>query len=186
MDSSEIKEFLQSLAIAAILAFFIITFIAQSFVVDGRSMEPTLHNGERLFVNKFIYRFHPPQRGDIIVFTPRGAPDKKYIKRVIGLPGDTVYIHDGLTYINGEPLKETYLNEEMRGEFGPFQVPPESVFVMGDNRNHSADSRYQSIVGYVDYDSISGKAFWVYWPINKMRVIDSYKYGLKNKNSVVQ
>ena len=180
LDSSEIKEFLQSLAIAAVLAFFIITFVAQSFVVDGRSMEATLHDGERLFVNKFIYRFHPPRRGDIIVFTPRGAPDKKYIKRVIALPGDTVYINDGLTYINGEPLKEPYINEVMSGEFGPYQVPAKSVFVMGDNRNHSADSRALSIVGYVDYDSISGKAFWVYWPLNKMRVIDHYEYNLSD------
>lgn len=181
MDSSEVKEFVQSLAIAAILAFFIITFVAQSFVVDGHSMEPTLHDGERLFVNKFIYRFHPPERGDIVVFTPRGAPDKKYIKRVIGQPGDTVYIHDGLTYINGEPVRESYINESIGGKFGPFQVPSESVFVMGDNRNHSADSRY-SVVGYVDYDSISGKAFWVYWPLNKMRVIDSYDYDIKVEN----
>ena len=186
MDSSEIKEFLQSLAIAAILAFFIITFVAQSFVVDGRSMEPTLHDGERLFVNKFIYRFHPPERGDIIVFSPRGAPKKKYIKRVIGLPGDTIQIKDGRTFVNGEPVKEEYIKEPISGRFGPFEVPEESVFVMGDNRNHSADSRYPSIVGYVDYDSISGKAFWVYWPITDMRVIDNYEYNINEINGGLQ
>jgi signal peptidase I len=171
VDSGDIKEFLQSLVIAGILAFLIITFVAQSFVVDGQSMEPTLHDGERLFVNKFIYRFHPPERKDIIVFAPHGAPGKKYIKRVIGLPGETIYIRGAVTYINGEPFQEDYLNEQMLGEFGPYQVPEESVFVMGDNRNHSADSRFPMYVGFVSYKSISGKAFWVYWPLPKMRII---------------
>ncbi|MGM0602354.1 MAG: signal peptidase I [Bacillota bacterium] len=178
--SNAIKEFLQSLVIAGILAFFIITFVAQSFVVDGNSMVNTLHDGERLFVNKFIYRLHPPERGDIIVFSPQGAPGKKYIKRVIGLPGDTVYIKDGVTYVNGEPVEESYLPEKMVGDFGPYQIPSESVFVLGDNRNHSADSRFPGIVGFVDYDSISGKAFWVYWPLNSMRVIDHYDYQLSS------
>jgi signal peptidase I len=179
LDSGDIKEFLQSLVIAAVLAFFIITFVAQSFVVDGRSMEPTLHNGERLFVNKFIYRFHPPERGDIIVFTPQGAPKKKYIKRVIGLPGETVSFKDGQTYINGEPIAESYINEPVDQETGTYQIPQESVFVMGDNRNHSADSRF-SIVGYVDYNSISGKAFWIYWPLTNMRVINHHEYNISN------
>jgi len=172
IDSGDIKEFFQSLIIAGILAFLIITFVAQSFVVDGQSMEPTLHDGERLFVNKFIYRFHPPERYDIIVFTPRGAPNNKFIKRVIGLPGETIYIREGVTYVDGNPLVEDFINEDMIGKFGPFQVPNNKVFVMGDNRNHSADSRIPSYVGYVDYRSISGKAFWVYWPLNKMRVIN--------------
>lgn len=176
MDSGDVKEILQSVVIAGILAFLIITFVAQSFVVDGKSMEPNLHDGERLFVNKFIYRFREPQRGEVVVFTPRGAPNKKYIKRVIGIPGDTVYIKDGVTYVNGQPLEEEYIKEEMKGDFGPYQVPDNSVFVMGDNRNNSADSRYPGYVGYVPYDSISGLAFWVYWPITDMRVIDQAKY----------
>jgi len=177
-----VKEFLQSLVIAGILAFFIITFVAQSFVVDGRSMANTLQDGERLFVNKFIYRFHPPERGDIVVFSPAGAPGQKYIKRVIGTPGDTVYIKDGVTYVNGEALEENYLSEKMIGSFGPYEVPEESVFVLGDNRNHSADSRFESVVGFVDYDDISGKAFWVYWPLTDMRVIDHVDYNLSFEN----
>ncbi|MCF8008264.1 MAG: signal peptidase I [Halanaerobiales bacterium] len=176
MDSGDLKEILQSVVIAGILAFFIITFVAQSFVVDGQSMEPNLHDGERLFVNKFIYRFRDPQRGEVVVFTPRGAPKKKYIKRVIGIPGDTVYIKEGVTYVNGQPLKEPYIEEQMVGTFGPYQVPEESIFVMGDNRNNSADSRYPSYVGFVPYDTISGLAFWVYWPIPDMRIIDHIKY----------
>ncbi len=171
VDRGDIKEFIQSLIIAGILAAVIITFIVQSFVVDGESMEPTLHDGERLFVNKFIYRFHPPERLDIIVFTPHGAPRSKFIKRVIGLPGETVHISGGKTYINGQPLKEDFIKEMIRDDFGPYQVPKNSVFVMGDNRNNSADSRFPTYVGYVNYKSISGKAFWLYWPLNHMRII---------------
>ncbi|MEJ6952045.1 signal peptidase I [Natronospora cellulosivora (SeqCode)] len=173
IDSGDIKEFIQSLIIAGILAFFIITFVAQSFVVDGQSMAPSLHNGERLFVNKFIYRFREPERYEVIVFTPEGAPRNRFIKRVIALPGETIYIRDGVTYIDGEPLREPYLKEEMHGDFGPSLVPEKKLFVMGDNRNHSADSRIPTYVGFVDYKSISGKAFWVYWPLREMRVIDN-------------
>ncbi len=177
MDSGDVKEILQSVVIAGILAFLIITFVAQSFVVDGKSMEPNLHDGERLFVNKFIYRFREPQRGEVIVFTPRGAPNKKYIKRVIGLPGDTIHIKDSVTYVNGQPLEEDFIKEQMNGDFGPYQVPKDSVFVMGDNRNNSADSRFPGYVGYVPYESISGLAFWVYWPITDMRIIDHVSYN---------
>ena len=119
LDRGDIKEFFQSLLIAGILAIFIITFVAQSFIVDGKSMYPTLNHGERLFVNKFIYRFRPPERFEIIIFTPNGQPDSKFIKRVIGLPGETVFIKDGITYIDGQPLKEEYLYEKMLGDYGP-------------------------------------------------------------------
>ena len=171
-----VKDFLQSIVIAGLLAFFIITFVAQSFVVDGRSMEPTLSHGERLFVNKFIYRFNEPQRGDIIVFTPRGATSGRYIKRIIGLPGEKISIRDGKTFIDGKPLAEDYIYEEMRGYYGPEEIPEDHYFVMGDNRNHSADSRVEEIVGFVDLDSIAGKAFWLYWPITEMRLIEHHDY----------
>ncbi|KXS44179.1 MULTISPECIES: signal peptidase I [unclassified Candidatus Frackibacter] len=172
----EVKELVESVVIAGILAFFIITFIAQSFVVQGQSMEPTLHNGERLFVDKLSYRFSEPARGDIIVFTPKGAPGRKYIKRVIGLPGDRVKIRNKKVYINGKQIKENYILEATLGNFGPYKVPKNHLFVLGDNRNNSADSRYSSLVGFVSYDSISGKAFWVYWPLTNMRVIDHQSY----------
>ncbi|MGB4177880.1 MAG: signal peptidase I, partial [Halanaerobiales bacterium] len=151
LDRGDIKEFFQSLLIAGILAIFIITFVAQSFIVDGKSMYPTLNHGERLFVNKFIYRFRPPERFEIIIFTPNGQPDSKFIKRVIGLPGETVFIKDGITYIDGQPLKEEYLYEKMLGDYGPYLVGEDEVFVMGDNRNDSADSRIRSYVGNVKY-----------------------------------
>jgi len=180
VDKSDIKEFIQSLIIAGVLAFLIITFVAQSFVVEGSSMESTLENGERLIANKLVYRFRDPERGEIVVFTPRGASDQRYIKRVIGLPGDTVYIQDSQVYVNGEPLEEDYIKEEMReiGDSGPFEVPDDEFFVLGDNRNHSADSRFPGLVGYVERDKIHGKAFWVFWPLNEMRVLDHEDYSI--------
>ena len=187
------KEFIESLLIAGVLAFFIITFVVQSFVVSGSSMEPTLHNGERLFVNKFIYYFQSPQRGDVVVLNPQGD-SRDYIKRVIGLPGDKVQIINGSLYINGNLIQEEYIKEsyiktyryeyyvpksdsyKIHNTAGPYQVPKEHVLVLGDNRNHSSDSRRIEIVGYVSYDQIKGKAFWVYWPLTKMRVLNNPNY----------
>lgn len=187
------KEFIESLLIAGVLAFFIITFIVQSFVVSGSSMDPTLHNGERLFVNKFIYYFQTPQRGDIVVLNPKG--DKRdYIKRVIGLPGDKVEIIGGTLYINGQAIEEEYIKEDyietykyeyydpeqgvdvIHDTSGPYHVPKGHVLALGDNRNHSTDSRIIQVVGYVSYDQIKGKAFWVYWPLTKMRVLQTPSY----------
>ncbi|WP_018247760.1 signal peptidase I [Orenia marismortui] len=191
----EIKELLESVLIAGVLAFFIITFVVQSFVVQGHSMDPTLHDGERLFVNKFIYNFHSPKRGDIIVLTPKGDPKRKYIKRVIGLAGDKIEIKDGTLFINDKMVEENYINEsyirenlysidtngdmmgdEIHSTAGPFYVPKEHVFAMGDNRNNSLDSRRLDIVGYIPYEDISGKAFWVYWPLTRIRVLDHARY----------
>lgn len=183
VDSSDIKEFVQSLVIAGVLAFLIITFVAQSFVVEGSSMENTLQNGERLIANKLIYHFRTPERGEIVVFTPQGAEDKRYIKRVLGLPGDRIYIRDQKLYINGEPVEEDYIKEPMRdiGSSGPFEVPEDSYFVLGDNRNHSADSRFESLVGYVKEESIHGKASWVFWPLTEMRIIEHKDYAIDNQ-----
>lgn len=167
---SQLREFIESLVIAGILAFLIMTFIAQSFVVDGQSMEPTLTHGERLFINKFIFRFRAPQRGDIVVFEPGGSIGKKYIKRVVGLPGEELAISDGRVYVNGVHIIEEYIKEPVLGRFGPYQVPDDHYFVLGDNRNNSADSR-TSFVGFVSQKNISGLAFWVYWPLTDVRVL---------------
>ncbi len=177
MDSGDIKEFFQSLIIAAVLAFLIITFVAQSFVVEGQSMEPTLSSRERLFVNKFIYRIQKPERGDIIVFSPRYDSGKKYIKRIVGLPGETIEIKEGKTFIDGQPVEEDYLNQRMFGVHEKVEVPEDHYFVMGDNRNNSTDSR-DGRVGFVDMDSIDGRAFWVYWPLNEIRLVDHYDYNI--------
>ena len=168
-----IKEYIQSLLIAGILAFIIITFVAQSFVVEGSSMEPNLHNGERLFVNKFIYRFKNPDRFDIVVLTPEIKTNVKFIKRVIGLPGETIAIKNSKIYINGNQLKENNIIKEkmnMREVYFPeTKIPIDHVFVMGDNRNNSLDS---TEFGPIAIDSISGEAFWIYWPLSEMKIIN--------------
>ncbi len=171
IEKSQLREFIESLVIAGVLAFFIITFVAQSFVVDGRSMEPSLSHGERLFINKFIYRFREPVRGEVIVFDPGEAVGKQYIKRIVGLPGEELKIKGGKVFVDGHQLVEEYTMEPVRGDFGPYEIPESHYFVLGDNRNNSADSR-ASFVGFVPQHAISGLAFWVYWPINQIRVLN--------------
>lgn len=167
---SVLREYAEAIVIAVILALFIMTFIARSFSVDGSSMYPTLHHGERLLVDEITYRFREPQRGDIVVFKYPANPKAKFIKRVIGLPGDTVLIRDGTLLLNGEPLSEPYLGERMVGDYGPYVVPPGTVFVLGDNRNYSEDSRYRD-VGYVPRDYMVGRAVLRFWPLNRIGVI---------------
>lgn len=168
-----IREYLECIAIALILAFFIITFVVQSFVVDGSSMEPTLHNGQRLLVNKFIYHFRPPQPGDVIVFRYPANPREDFIKRVIGVGGDTVGIIDGQVLVNDHPLDEPYLIEPTYGNH-LVEVPPGKVFVLGDNRNNSRDSRYPD-VGLLTRRDIIGKAAFIYWPPRDLGPVDARK-----------
>lgn len=167
-----LQEYLECVAIALVLAFFIITFVVQSFVVDGSSMEPTLHHGQRLLVNKFIYYFTPPKRGDIVVFRYPANPREDFIKRVIAVGGDSVEIRDGKVIVNGEVLEEPYILEPTYGRFGLVRVPPNSFFVLGDNRNNSKDSRYPD-VGFLSRREIIGKASLIYWPPQDFGLIDS-------------
>ncbi len=157
-----IREYLECIIIALVLAFFIITFVVQSFVVDGSSMEPTLHHGQRLLVNKFLFYFTSPKPGDIIVFRYPANPREDFIKRVIGIGGDTIGIADGRVLVNNEPLEEPYLTEPTYGNHA-IQVPPGKIFVLGDNRNNSRDSRYPD-VGLLSRKDIIGKATFIYWP----------------------
>lgn len=169
---SEVWEFVQAIAIAAVLSVFIITFVMQSFLVEGSSMYPTLSDRDRLFVNKFIYRFREPQRGEIVVFRYPADPSRNFIKRVIGIAGDRVAVSDGVVYVNGAALEESYINEPMYGSYSEKVVPEDTVFVLGDNRNHSQDSREPS-VGFVPYENIVGEAFVRYWPLTKLSIVDS-------------
>jgi len=155
-------------------------FIMQPHQVNGQSMEPTYHDGEYLMTDKVSYKFGVPKRGDIVVFKAppnAGCPEGTgcdYIKRVIGLPGDTVEVKDNHLYLNDELLVEPYLSDTLMtkaGEFtsnGPIIVPPGSYFVSGDNRPHSSDSR---VWGPVPLDLIVGKVFFRYWPLSRMGII---------------
>ena len=151
-----------------VIALLIHVFLAQATRVYGQSMEPNLHTDMRLVVEKLSYRLHTPQRGDIVVLRVRPG-DEMLIKRVIGLPGDEVEIHDGQVYVNGQALDEPYLNQETRGNLAPRVVPPLHVFVMGDNRRASNDSRS---FGPVHLDNIVGKAWVSYWPPEAIGTVD--------------
>lgn len=163
-------EYIQSILLAFALALFIITFVVQSFIVTGPSMEPTLYSGERLLINKFIYRFTQPKPGDIVVFHPAVRPRDDYIKRVIAVAGQTVEIRDGRVWVDGKPLAEPYLSEATYGQFGPVRIPQGRLFVLGDNRNNSQDSRYPE-VGLVPLKSVIGKAALRYWPLGRLSLI---------------
>jgi signal peptidase I len=144
----------------------------QNFKVDGSSMEPNLHNNEYILVNKVDYRFESPHRGDIVVFraVPAGEPDKDFIKRVIGLPGDRIWVHNGTVYVNGRPLVERYELERPSYPFGPRTVPKGDYFVLGDNRNNSYDSHAWP-TPWLPRNDIIGKAWISYWPPGDLGIL---------------
>jgi signal peptidase I len=166
----EIKDWVISILIAVVLAFFIRYYIVELYMVEGPSMRPTLLNGERLVVNKFIYRFKEPQRGDVLVFRYPKDPSRDFIKRVIAVPGDTIEMKDGRIFLNGQLQNEPFILERTRGSFPLREIPPGHLFVMGDNRNNSEDSRF-SDVGFVPYDLVKGKAVVVFWPLDQMKTL---------------
>jgi len=164
-EKSELREILESVIIAIILALIIRAFIVEAFYIPSESMTPTLQVGDRILVNKFLYRFRDVQRKDLIVFKYPVDPQRDFIKRVIGLGGDEVEIISGDVFINGSPIEEDYLGGNAHGYYGPEKVPEDHYFVLGDNRNNSEDSRYW---GFVPEDNIVGEAFVVYWPLNRL------------------
>lgn len=177
-----IREYIESIVIAILMALIIKAFIVQAFKIPSGSMIPTLKIGDHILVNKFIYGtkipftdkiiipIKRPLRGDIVVFKFPEDEKKDFIKRVVGLPGDTVEIRNKRVYINGNPVEELFAAHsdsiiypsgiQPRDNFGPVVVPEESYFVMGDNRDFSLDSRYW---GFVKLNKIKGKAFVIYW-----------------------
>ena len=166
--SEEIKDWVVSIAIAVVLAFLIRTFIVELYLVEGPSMRPTLQSAERLVVNKFIYRFRPPERGEILVFRYPRDPSRDFIKRVIAIPGDTIEIKEGRVYVNAALLNEEYILSRTRGDYPLATVPEGHIFVMGDNRNNSEDSRFAD-VGFVPFGLIKGKAILVFWPFDQFK-----------------
>ncbi len=164
----EVKDWAVSIAIAIVLAFFIRYFIVELYMVEGPSMQPTLISGERLVVNKFIYRFRAPERNEVLVFKYPRDPSRDFIKRVIAVEGDTIEINDGKVFLNGKLMDEPYIRDKTRGSYPLSTVPPNTVFVMGDNRNNSEDSRFKD-VGFVSLEMLKGKAMVVFWPIDRMK-----------------
>lgn len=156
--------------------WLVITFVGQRTEVEGASMENTLHNGDNLIVDKLSYRFHDPERFDIIVFPFQFQDNTYYIKRIIGLPGETVQImDDGSIYINGEKLEENYGMEVIKPETigraaEPIELRDDEYFVMGDNRNNSSDSR-TDMVGNIKRENIIGKAWLRIWPVSDFGVL---------------
>ena len=167
----EIKDWVKSILIAVVLACFIRYFIVELYIVDGYSMRPTLQSQERLVVNKFIYRFRPPQHNDILVFRYPRDPSRDFIKRVIAVPGETIEIKDGRVFVNDILLNEPYILEKTLTEYPKVTVPEGTIFVMGDNRNNSEDSRFAD-VGFVPYDLIKGKAVLVFWPLSELKMLN--------------
>ena len=159
----------RDLALSVLIAVILIVFIYQPVKVEGTSMMPALTDQERIFINKFTYRFgiSSIERGDMVVFWFPGDKSKSYIKRVIGLPGDRVEIADGKVMVNGQSLVENYVPEEYRDHQSHrlVRVPSDSYYVLGDHRSSSNDSRNW---GVVDRRLIYGKAVFVYWPLDKM------------------
>ena len=156
--------------------WLVITFVGQRTEVEGASMENTLHNGDNLIVDKLSYRFHDPERFDIIVFPFQFQDNTYYIQRIIGLPGETVQImDDGSIYINGEKLEENYGMEVIKPETigraaEPIELGDDEYFVMGDNRNNSSDSR-TDMVGNIKRENIIGKAWLRIWPVSDFGVL---------------
>jgi signal peptidase I len=158
-----IRDLIISLAISA----FIIVFLYQPVKVEGTSMMPSLEDQERIFVNKFVYRLEPIERGDIVVFRYPRDPSKSYIKRVIGVAGDHIRIDSGQVYVNGQPLDEDYVPPAYADtrSYPDTVVPADSYFVLGDHRSMSNDSRD---FGPVNQSYIYGKAVFGYWPMDKL------------------
>ncbi len=170
-----IREYVESILIAFVLAMFIRTFFVQAFKIPTGSMRPTLMQGDRILVNKLLYRFKKPQRGDIIVFKYPLNPKRDFIKRLIVSEGETVEINNGNIFINGESSDNEILRKLYYYNYGKYakegvavKVPEKSFFVLGDNSAVSRDSRYW---GFVPRKNLSGRAFLIYWPPKRFRIL---------------
>ena len=164
----EAKDWVVSITAAVVIALLIRTFIVELYVVDGPSMRPTLQHDERLVVNKFIYHLRDPLKGEILIFRYPRDPSRDFIKRVIATAGDTIEIKDGHVFVNDQILNEDYILEKTRTQYIKSTVPEGTIFVMGDNRNNSEDSRFPD-VGFVPLDLVKGKAVLVFWPTSELK-----------------
>lgn len=166
-----IFDWAETIVVAFILALVIRAFFLQVFWIPSSSMEPTLDIQDRIVVNKVAYNFRQPRRQEIVVFrqaAQEGIPKRDLIKRIMGLPGETLQIRDGIVYINGEKIAETHPMNRDFTDFGPIKIPKDSFFVLGDNRPASADSRYW---GFLAKKNLIGPAFIKIWPITEVSLI---------------
>lgn len=161
---SELREWLETIGFALVLALLLRTLVVQVYKVEGESMLPNFHTGEMVLVNKFVYKVRQPHPGEVVVLDDPLNPRRQLIKRVIAVAGETVEIKDDRVYINGRPLAEDYIDRELlRNETLQAQVvPAQTVFVMGDNRGNSSDSRR---IGPIPIAKLEGRAFFRYWPL---------------------
>ena len=167
----ELFSWIMVIMIAVAVALIINCFVIINSVVPSSSMESTIMTGSRMFGFRLAYLFSEPQQGDIIIFRYPDNEKQTFVKRVIGCPGDTVEIKGGVTYVNGEVLDEPYLNETPNDDdFGPYYVPEDCYFVMGDNRNHSNDARYWKTT-YVNKKQILARAVICYWPLSDFGIL---------------
>ncbi len=165
-----LREAIETIVIALVLAFIIRSFVVETILVDGPSMEPSLRSGERLLINKFIYRFRLAQTGDVVVFRYPDDPRRDFIKRVVAHEGQIVEIRGGQVYVDGVPLKEDYLLDPGRSDYPKTKIAPEAIFVLGDNRNNSQDSRFNA-VGQVPMKNVKGMAFLRFWPVSRLKLL---------------
>lgn len=167
-----LRDILEVIVPAVILYLIISTFFLQSREVPSASMVPTIEVQDRFLLNKTAYWFHKPKRFDIVVFMPPEAAGSKtaFVKRIIGLPGETIKVSQGVVYINDKPLDEPYIKPDRTAdyEFGPYIIPDDHVIVLGDNRQNSHDSH---VWGPLPLKNIEGHAWWRYWPIDRMSII---------------
>ncbi|EOS41050.1 signal peptidase I [Lachnospiraceae bacterium] len=169
----ELGSWLLYLLFVLMFSYLIITYVGQRTRVDGQSMETTLYNNDNLLVDKLSYRFRDPKRFEIVVFPYQYRENTYYIKRIIGLPGETVQVIDGYVYIDGEQLDEHYGNELMENPgiaAEPLMLGEDQYFVLGDNRNHSSDSRDPS-VGTIQRENLLGRAWIRIWPLDQFGAI---------------
>ena len=170
------RELLEDVVLVIVVlavVFFLKNYVLINAVIPSGSMENTIMTGDRVFGNRLAYRFGEPERGDIVIFKYPDNEEELYIKRVIGLPGDKVEIRDGLVYLNdsAKPLEEPYLKVTPVGDYGPYQVPEDGYFMLGDNRNWSKDSRFWENT-YVTREEVLAKAVFRYYPFDEIGTIE--------------
>jgi signal peptidase I len=171
--TADMRSLTRDILLALAVVGTIIVFLYQPVKVEGTSMAPLLNDQQRIFINKFVYRFEPIQRGDVVVFWYPLDQKKSFIKRVVGLPGETVEIRQGRVWIDGKLLDEPYVPPQFSdyNSYAPLRVPADHFFVLGDHRNSSNDSR---VFGTVPLSQIYGKAVFAYWPVERFGTLPIY------------